>query len=91
MITFPPEYVEIYYPGYYWNMKENVLYSIKVTGTLKPLKLGRRWNGPGHYSVIKGYKLSHRGRPRFMPLEDLMKLSPKNAVVPMWNQLNLPI
>ncbi len=43
------------YPGYFWDLIENKLYSIK-SGTLKPLKM-TKWKGQYYYSVsVNGTK-----------------------------------
>lgn len=38
MISFPKDFTATKYPGYFWNVKEKELYSMKVDGILKPLK-----------------------------------------------------
>ena len=37
MVTLPKDFVATRYPGYFWNVVEKKLYSIKVTGELKPM------------------------------------------------------
>ena len=37
MVTLPKDFVAIKFPGYFWNIKEQRLYSMKVTGVLRPL------------------------------------------------------
>jgi hypothetical protein len=97
MVTLPPEFIAIKYPGYFWNTIDNTLYSVKITGTLKPMKLHRRWNGRmggyvrGTPDETNGYSLSKKGRPYFMSLKDLKALTPKDTVFPIYKQLELPI
>lgn len=72
MIKFPPEFTALIYPGYFWNVRDKKLYSVKVNGILKPLKLQRahRYN---HYVV--GYQISVDGNKRYVPLDKLLKVS----------------
>lgn len=37
MITFPDGFVVTKYPGYFWNTKDEKLYTMKVTGVLRPM------------------------------------------------------
>ena len=37
MVTLPDNFTMTKYPGYFWNVLDKKLYSIKVTGELKPL------------------------------------------------------
>lgn len=38
MVTLPENLTATKYPGYFWDVNEHVLYSLKVGGVLKPLK-----------------------------------------------------
>jgi len=38
MVSLPKDLTATKFPGYFWDVKEHVLYSIKVGGVLKPLK-----------------------------------------------------
>lgn len=93
MVTLPKEFVAIKYPGYFWNILDNQLYSVKVTGMLKPLTLscgGVYHSGRWHPNPrIHGYKLSVQGRKRFVALEELTPLTPKKTTFPIWKQLDL--
>jgi hypothetical protein len=85
MITFPPEFTALVYPGYYWNTKNQKLYSIKVTGVLRPLKFqpGNRWN---HY--VARYSISVNGKKKNIPVELLKKCKkPSDSVIPVQLQL----
>ena len=65
MITLPKDFVMTKAPGYFWNIVEKKLYSIKVTGELRPLAFhkGGRFYG---YSIEPGYAISVNGvRRRF--------------------------
>ena len=77
MIVFPKSFVKIKYPGYFWDTDEHILYSIKVTGVLKPLKLQKGFRGysNGHYvDIPDGYQLSHQGSRRYVSLDYLKAL-----------------
>ena len=81
MITLPPDFVSTKYPGYFWNTKDERLYSVKVTGMLKPLHFNKptQWN---HFQA--GYQVSVGGMKRYLFLDYLKKLTPKNETFPIW-------
>ena len=74
MIVFPSEFVPTRYPGYFWNTAEKKLYSIKVTGELRPLRFqkGGRFFGK---IVQPGYRVSVKGERRTMTLKYLNSLA----------------
>lgn len=75
MVVLPKEFVAIKYPGYFWNTANLKLYSIKVTGELKPLAYckGGWYNG---HQVAPGYRVSKNGTRHTIPLDDLIILKP---------------
>ncbi len=75
MVVLPEDFVMTRYPGYFWNLKERKLYSIKVTGELRPIKFhkGGRFYG---YVVEPGYPVSVNGRKRKLTMEYLGSLKP---------------
>ncbi len=79
MIQFPPYFVKIKYPGYFWNVKEQVLYSIKIHGVLTPLKLKKAFRGMTKQGVLiehpEGYGISFQGKRKHLPLDYLKTLS----------------
>ena len=77
MVTLPPEFVAIRYPGYFWNTKTQELFSLKVGGVLMKLKLQFR----NYYHEYDGYALSENGVKRYMPLDQLMLLTPADSVI----------
>ena len=81
MITFPKDFVATRYPGYFWNLKEQKLYSIKVTGTLRPLVGPSKPNQFNRFTTA--YQISVGGRRRSLPIEILKKLKPTNSVIPL--------
>jgi len=80
MITFPAEYVATKYPGYFWNTKTKKLYSVKVTGALRPLV----FRNISQWTPEAGYSVSVNGKKRFMKLDYLRTLTPKTQVFPVY-------
>ncbi len=87
MVTLPKEFVATKYPGYFWNIKDKQLYSVKITGMLKPLASTYLWrkNYPPN-PAVPGYNISVKGRKRFMSIEELTKLSPTKSVFPIYSE-----
>jgi hypothetical protein len=81
MVTLPKEYVATKYPGYYWNLINQRLYSVKVTGELTPLKklYPNRFN---HYTE-EGWRVSVKGERRFLSQTYLLKLKAVDTVFPV--------
>jgi len=90
LVTLPPEFVAIdEYPGYFWNIDEQRLYSIKIGGVLKRL----RWQRPNHYNKLRekfpdvnvqyGYQLSHEGKRFWVHDQYLKNLEYKDSVIPV--------
>ena len=81
MVKFPKEFVAIKYPGYFWNLNEQKLYSIKISGMLHPL------SGPYTPNVFNnfttGYTVSVKGRKRIVDIEYLKNLKPADSVIPL--------
>ena len=73
MVTLPVEFVATRFPGYFWNVKEKKLYSIKVTGELRPMTLQRGGTFYGHV-VEPGYQISVRGFKRRYTMKYLTSL-----------------
>jgi hypothetical protein len=79
MVTLPKDFVATKHDGYFWNLKEQKLYSIKVSGFLRPLAGPRKPNPFNHY--IEGYQVSVNGRRRILALETLQKLKAANSII----------
>jgi hypothetical protein len=79
MVTLPIDFVATKAPGYFWNVAEKKLYSIKVTGELRPMAFhkGGRFYG---YVVEPGYQISVKGRKRTMTLDYLNGLTATSAI-----------
>jgi hypothetical protein len=72
MVTLPYGFVSTWFPGYFWNTEEQRLYSLKIDGVLKPI----RYVTPNHFNHLNepGYRVSHKGVRRFMPMSKLKAL-----------------
>ncbi len=79
MVTLPKDFVATRYPGYFWNVKEKKLYSIKVTGELRPMTLQRGGSWYGHV-VEPGYQISVRGQKRRFTMKYLSSLKATKAI-----------
>ena len=79
MVTLPKDFVATRYPGYFWNVKEKKLYSLKVTGELREMSF---FKGGTFYGVRHdpGYKISVDGRRRKYTMEYLGSLKATNQV-----------
>jgi hypothetical protein len=80
VVTLPADFVATKYTGYFWNLKEQKLYSIKVDGILKPIKKypPNQWN---HF--VDAYRVSVKGHRRALMIDYLKKLVPSNSVIPL--------
>jgi hypothetical protein len=80
MVTLPPEFVAIQYPGYFWNVNDEQLYSLKTAGVLRPLK---KTSGSIYTDGFAGYNISVLGRRAFLRTVDLKMLRPVDSVIPV--------
>ncbi len=82
MIIFPPEFVKLRYPGYYWNTLTKELYSIKVSGKLHKLTVTktRLVRGVLH---PEGYRISVKGQRILLPLTylNVQRFTSKTQIV----------
>jgi len=87
MVTLPAPYAATKYAGYFFNVEDKKLYSLKIDGILKPLKFTR----PNHFNKMVywrketrgGYYVSVKGRNRLLLIEDLLELKVGNDVIPV--------
>lgn len=79
MVTLPKDFVATKHEGYFWNLKEQKLYSIKVGGFLRRLSGPRKPNPFNHY--IEGYQISVQGKKRVIALETLKKLKAADSII----------
>ncbi len=79
MVTLPKDFVATRYPGYFWNVAEKKLYTLKVTGELKPMAF---FKGGIFYGqrFDPGYKLSVNGQRRKYTMEYLESLTATNSI-----------
>ena len=81
MVTLPKEFVATKYPGYFWNIADQKLYSVKVTGMLKPLAKVF----PNQFNHFReGFCVSVRGQKRVLELSYLKTLKPMPSVFPVY-------
>lgn len=81
MITFPKNLTATYLPGYFWDVENKELYSIKIGGVLKKLKrlkATRFMKKCGHWY----YRVSHEGNNRYLPRHYLLSLTLKDSEIP---------
>ena len=82
MVHFPEGFIALKYPGYFWNIEESKLYSLKISGILKPLKIQSKVFVRG-ITIPKGYSISVNGR-RMRVAEDAIKnLFVTNSTIPV--------
>ena len=79
MVTLPKDFVATKHDGYFWNLKEQKLYSIKVGGFLRRLSGPRKTNPFNHY--IEGYQVSVNGKKRILALDSLKKLKAADSII----------
>lgn len=84
--TIPSELIQVpNYDVYFWHPIEEQLYSIKVTGTLRPIKFSRERYVGGIGTIRAGFAVSRKGRKSILSKEGLRKLSPHKYEVPYEN------
>lgn len=79
-VTFPHEFIAVpRHPGYYYNIKNKTLYSIKVDGVLKPLKKHKESKFNRYRS---GWVVSRNGHKWYIEEGYLNSLIPVASTVP---------
>ena len=58
MITFPDGFVATKFPGYFWNTTYEKLYTMKVTGVLRPMRI---ISPPPGQTSYESYRVSVNG------------------------------
>jgi hypothetical protein len=78
-VILPEEFVATQYPGYFWNVKIQKLFTAKL-GVLRELKYSgpNQWN---HYTA--GYRISDKGVRKTLTLKYLQTLQVKASVFPV--------
>lgn len=96
MIYFPATLTPVpFYPGYFWDVQSHKLYSLKVGGVLREMKMHcvhpimlRRGYWGGRLSVgDKYYRLSKEGHRRTMLLNELKRLQLVHYDMPVINRV----
>ena len=86
MIKFPVQFRALpKYPGYFWNVEDKKLYSIKIKGVLKPLKkkYPNRFNNM--YSPF--YEISINGQRKYISVDRIVKICvPHHLIVPEYKK-----
>ncbi|WEM34430.1 hypothetical protein [Xanthomonas phage X1] len=84
MNTIPTELIAVpNYDGYFWHPGEEQLYSLKVTGTLKPMKYhGARYVPKLYRQIPASYSVSRAGKKSILTKETLRKITQQKYEVP---------
>ena len=86
MVTLPIEFVATKYPGYFWNTETQTLFSLKIDGVLKELKLVY----PCRFNMLPmpGYRVSVKGRRRYLSIAYLkgLKFQTVYEIIPVKDQ-----
>lgn len=84
LTRLPAGFVATQWPGYFWNMVDQNLYSIKIDGVLKPLTHQKmfydKWKG---YFLPGGWNISVCGRRGRVTREEMKKIFPKASLIPV--------
>lgn len=81
MIRFPVEFIATKYPGYFWNMNNKTLYSIKTNGILTPMKkhLPSKWSK----IVCPYYQVSVKGCRKYLTEDYLLRIKNIGSIIPV--------
>jgi hypothetical protein len=88
MVTLPPGFVAIKFPGYFWNLRTKRLYSIK-SGMLKPIKPLSKSSAEYLFRKLPGcrgipvYGVSVNGQSRYVFDRYLNSLHPVESEIPV--------
>jgi len=80
MVRLPEQYIATKHRGYFFNTENETLYSIKIDGILKPMKLLQ----PNHFNYMKEpfFRISVKGIRKCYPLTSLKELAEKEKANP---------
>ena len=82
MVTLPPQFVATIYQGYFFNLETRTLFSIKIGGYLRELKLLKKGSTPWGVYAEDCYQVSVNGQNRYLTMTYLNTLQPSDTVVP---------
>lgn len=85
MVTLPLQFVATKYPGYFWNVDTQTLFTMKVTGILRQLK---KTKGCYFNNYFEGYVVSSLGCRRYLKDSYLKALVVQDSEVPMIATVN---
>ncbi len=85
MVTLPVQFLATKYPGYFFNVEDEKLYSLKIDGILKPLKkhTPTYFNQLGRFTNAGAFQCSVKGQRRWLSLEQLRKLKDNDTLIPV--------
>lgn len=78
MVTLPPHFAATYFPGYFWNVDTQTLYTAKL-GVLKEMKRIRS----SHLSPFDGYRVCVNGIRKCLHIDYLRSLNLGDSMFPM--------
>ena len=83
MITFPDGFVATRFPGYFWNTTDEKLYTMKVTGVLRPMRISYP---PLYEDDHASYRISVNGVRRRLTTAQIKRALPRGTgTVPVAN------
>lgn len=89
-VRFPQHFIALpLYPGYFWNLKNEKLYTMKITGVLRPLKKCKFRKYNGRLMKFDGYAISVNGRRQHIDMKPLKFLTAQYSTIPV--QLEMKI
>ena len=83
MITFPDGFVATKYPGYFWNTADEKLYTMKVTGILRPMRMS--YPAPQYECTQASYQVRVNGVRRRLTTDQIKRILVPNGTVPIVN------
>ena len=84
MITFPDGFVATRFPGYFWNTTDEKLYTMKVTGVLRPMRIS--YPPPPYEHGHESYRVSVNGVRRRLTTAQIKRTLPRGTgTVPVAN------
>ena len=93
MVTLPENLTATKFPGYFWDIKEEILYSMKIEGVLKELTkipFGRlKCFTPHAWRMdcdIFCYRISVKGKPKYYTDRYLYSLKIEDSEIPVFNK-----
>lgn len=84
MIHFPDNFVALRgLPGYFWNIREEHLWTMKVTGVLRPLSKQRPFYGSKFSCDEPYYSISHKGKRMTLRTSKISSLLIDPSTIPV--------